>query len=213
MRNTDTCYYMSITKEENSAFVVSNRNCNGQSAPPPTTGHSNQLYRQRTLKQLQENFDRDRAKNKKMYEEVAQSVNENSVPGSAGGSTTHLQGKNSNDKMCTNGEQTKLLNGADASDAMSKSTQCNESSTHVERESTHKKVRGVMEKAKKLLRGSNTTDDGSSERVESGSVVTKAKKLLRGAESTSSNVREALTREIEKSSVFENPGYRLLYIF
>lgn len=29
MKKTDTCYYMSITKEENSAFVVANHN-NGQ---------------------------------------------------------------------------------------------------------------------------------------------------------------------------------------
>lgn len=32
MKKTDTCYYMSITKEENSAFVVANNNANGQEA-------------------------------------------------------------------------------------------------------------------------------------------------------------------------------------
>lgn len=209
MRNTDTCYYLSITKEENSAFVVSNRSNNNQSSSAGATGNSNQLYRQRTLKQLQENFDRDRAKNKKMYDEIASSANENSVPGSAGGSMAHLQSKHSTDKMCTTGEQTKLLNGADASDAMSKSTQCNESTSGapLERESAQKKMRAVMERAKLLLRGSNTTDDGcSSERIESGSVVTKAKKLLRGSESANTNIREAPVREAERSCISENPG-------
>lgn len=37
MQKSDTCYYMSITKEENSAFSVSNTNANNHVATDPTT--------------------------------------------------------------------------------------------------------------------------------------------------------------------------------
>ncbi|ERL88866.1 hypothetical protein D910_06248, partial [Dendroctonus ponderosae] len=38
MKKSDTCYYMSITKEENSAFSVSNTNANSHAVTEPTTG-------------------------------------------------------------------------------------------------------------------------------------------------------------------------------
>lgn len=32
MKKTDTCYYLSITKEENSSFIVANQNINNNSS-------------------------------------------------------------------------------------------------------------------------------------------------------------------------------------
>lgn len=37
MKKTDICYYMSITKEENSAFIVASNQANGMTAEPPKT--------------------------------------------------------------------------------------------------------------------------------------------------------------------------------
>lgn len=37
MKKTDTCYYMSITKEENSAFVVAQNNANNTNDQMTTT--------------------------------------------------------------------------------------------------------------------------------------------------------------------------------
>lgn len=43
MKKDDTCYYMSITKEENSAFVV-NQNQTPTTSDPPKEGEYTQIY-------------------------------------------------------------------------------------------------------------------------------------------------------------------------
>lgn len=38
MKKTDVCYYLSITKEENSAFIVASDQNNANPSQPPQTG-------------------------------------------------------------------------------------------------------------------------------------------------------------------------------